>query len=134
MVSLRLLHYTRLERLARDKHIRDESDTILIKSFNPIDWLHTLNLSFNYLQIITLDCKAPKPPSLIKLITFAINFCFNLVLMFICFIKYFSVVNLIYSGQQLFSYKHYCLLGPFVSNEENVTDNINYWIGINKTF
>ncbi len=30
-----------------------------------------------------------------------INLCFNLVLMFICFVKYSSVINLIYSVKQL---------------------------------
>jgi len=36
-------------------------------------------------------------PSFIEVITFVINFSFNLVLMFICFEKYSSVINLIYT-------------------------------------
>ncbi len=41
-----------------------------------------------------------KPPSLIKLINIVINFCFNLVLIFICS----SVINLDLFWKQLFSY------------------------------
>ena len=67
----------------------NKSDIILIESFNSLDWLHTFNLAFNYLtnsiNCFQLDQHVfpPKLPSLIKLITFVINFCFNLVLMFV---------------------------------------------------
>jgi hypothetical protein len=41
---------------------------------------------------------------LIKLIAFVFNLCFPLVLMFICFVKYSSEINLDLFWKQLFSY------------------------------
>jgi hypothetical protein len=74
----------------------NKPDIILIESFKSLDWLHTLNVAFNYLLInyFSLDQQVsqPKPYSLIDLIIFVnnptkppslINFCFNLVLIFI---------------------------------------------------
>jgi hypothetical protein len=81
----------------------NKSYIILIESFKSFDWLHTLNIAFNYLlinyfsldqqvsppkphssiKLITFVIDPTKPPSLIKLITLVINFYFNLVLIFI---------------------------------------------------
>ncbi len=33
----------------------NKSDIILIESFNSLDWLHTLNLAFNYLLINAIN-------------------------------------------------------------------------------
>ncbi len=80
----------------------NKSDIILIEFSKSFDWLHTLNIALNYLlinyfsldlqvylpkthsliKLITFAIDPTKPPSLIKLITLVINFCFNLVLIF----------------------------------------------------
>jgi hypothetical protein len=57
--------------------LENKSDIILIESFKSLDWLHTLNIAFDYLLInyFSLDqwVAPPKPYSLIKLITFVID-------------------------------------------------------------
>jgi hypothetical protein len=75
--------------------LENKSDIILIESFKSLDWLHTLNIAFDYLlinyfsldqwvsppkphsliKLITFVIDPTKPPSLIKLITLVINFC-----------------------------------------------------------
>ncbi len=54
-----------------------------------------------HLDLLVSPCK---PPCLIKLITFVNIICFNLVLMFMCFVNYSSEINLILYWQQVHCY------------------------------
>jgi hypothetical protein len=53
-----------------------QSDIILVESFKSLDWLHSLNIAFNYhlINYFSLDQQVypPKPHTLIKVITFVI--------------------------------------------------------------
>jgi hypothetical protein len=47
-VSIYYKNITRAFRNIPECYIKDQSNITSIKSFNTLDWLHTLNLAFNY--------------------------------------------------------------------------------------